>query len=85
METDLTTMDIVINVVVQLINIAIFFFVFIKLAGKPLAAMIEKRAKQQKKLENADAEYEKLIANAKKRKDSLMAEAKAHKSQLVEE
>ena len=47
--------------------------------------MIEKRIAQQKRLENADAEYEKLIADAKKRKENLMAEALAHKNQLVEE
>ena len=81
----LTQTDIIINIVVQVINIAIFFFLFIKFAGKPISSMIEKRIAQQKKLENADAEYEKLIADATKRKENLMAEALAHKTQLVEE
>ena len=85
MGENLTQTDIVVNVLFQLLNIAIFFFFFIKFAGKYISKTIEERVAKEKKLADADKEYESMIADAVMRRDTLMNEALVHKSQLVDE
>lgn len=82
---EVSQMDIILNVVVQLINIGIFFFFFIKFAGSAISKAIQERTEKEKKLANADAEYAQLIADAQAQKKALLDDALAHKNSLVAE
>lgn len=85
MEHTASTFDIIINILFQLLNIALFFFLFIKFAGKALTDALDKKIAQEKKLAAADKEYALLIAKAQEEKQQMMEDALAHKKQLVTE
>lgn len=53
--------DVIINIVVQLFNIALFFFLVIKFMAKPIATAIEARIEKEKKLARADETYKEMI------------------------
>lgn len=78
-------MDIIINVLVQIVNIAIFFWVVIHFAGKYIAKEVETKIEKEKKLADADAEYMRLMTDAEEQKQILLDEALEHKSRLVAE
>lgn len=71
--------------VVQIINVAILFYIFKKLFGDTLIEEIAKRREMTLKLEQADKEYALLIAEANAKKDAILTEALAHKKSLVAE
>jgi F0F1-type ATP synthase membrane subunit b/b' len=77
MEHTASTSDIILNVVIQVINIAIFFFLFIRFVGKPITKALVEKIEKEKKLA-----YNTRITEASKLADSIVAEAHAHKSQL---
>lgn len=85
MEHELSHTDIIINVVIQILNIAIFFFFFIKFAWNTISKAIQDKIDKEKKLANADAEYTRLIADAEQHKKLLLDEALAHKNQIIAE
>ena len=82
---EVSSSDILINVLVQLLNVGIFFFFFIKFAGNALTKAIQSKIEKEKVLANADVEYERLIADAHEQKRVLLDEALAHKNQIVAE
>ena len=82
---EVSSSDILINVLVQLLNVGIFFFFFIKFAGNALTKAIQSKIEKEKILANADVEYERLIADAHEQKRVLLDEALAHKNQIVAE
>ena len=82
---EVSSSDILINVLVQLLNVGIFFFFFIKFAGNALTKAIQSKIEKEKLLANADVEYERLIADAHEQKRVLLDEALAHKNQIVAE
>ncbi len=71
--------------VVQIINVAILFFLFKKLFWDTLIEEISKRRAMTTKLEQADKEYASLIAEATEKKEQILDEALAHKKKLVTE
>ena len=77
--------DIIINVAVQLLNIGIFFFFFVKFAGNAISKAIQEKIDKEKKLANADAEYARLISDAESKKKEILDDALAHKNQIVAE
>lgn len=85
MEHTVSQTDVIINVVFQMLNIAIFFFFFIKFAGNAISKSIQDKIDKEKKLADADAEYARLIADAQEQKKVLLDEALTHKNQLVAE
>ena len=85
MEHELSQTDIIINVVIQILNIAVFFFFFVKFAGNAISKAIQDKIDKEKKLADADSEYIRLIADAEQHKKSLLDEALAHKNQIVAE
>lgn len=82
---DLSQKDIIINVAVQILNIGIFFFFFIKFAGNAISKAIQTKIDKEKKLIAADEEYARLMAGAEQQKKSLLDDALAHKNQIVAE
>lgn len=85
MEHEVSQTDIIINIAVQLLNIGIFFFFFIKFAGNAISKQIQSRIEKEKKLAQADEEYVRLIADAELKKKEILDEALTHKNQIVGE
>ena len=85
MEHEVSQTDIIINIVIQIINIAIFFFFFVKFAGNAISKSIQEKIDKEKKLADADAEYARLIADAENQKKALLDEALVHKNRIVAE
>ena len=85
MEHTVSQTDVIINVIFQILNIAIFFFFFVKFAGNAISKSIQDKIDKEKKLADADAEYARLIADAQNQKKVLLDEALTHKNQLVAE
>jgi F0F1-type ATP synthase membrane subunit b/b' len=85
MEHELSQSDIIINIVVQIVNIALFFFLFIKFAGNAISKALDEKIQKEKKLADADNEYTRLMAEAQFNKERLLEEALFHKQQLISE
>lgn len=85
MEHSVSLADTLINIAVQVVNVWLFFFLFIKLAGKSLTDALDKKIIQEQRLADADKEYEMLITKAREEKEEIIAAAVAHKKQLVTE
>jgi len=83
MEHEVSQIDIIINVAIQLLNIALFFLLFIKFAGNAISHALDEKIKKEKKLADADNEYARLMNDAQSHKERLLDEALAHKKQLV--
>jgi len=64
-ETAVSTTTVVINVLVQLVNLAIFFFAFKYFLGDKVTSALKEREHLMKKLKNAEQEYNKIIEDAK--------------------
>ena len=85
MEHEVSQTDIIINIAVQLLNIGIFFFFFIKFAGNAISKQIQSRIEKEKKLAQADEEYVSLFGDAELKKKEILDEALTHKNQIVAE
>lgn len=85
MDHTVSLTDTLINIVFQWVNIAIFFFLFIKFAGKNLTDAIAYKIEKEKRLADADNEYLRLIAEAELKKEQLIEEALSHKKQILSE
>jgi len=80
-----TSNQILINVLIQVVNLVIFFLLFRYLIGNKITQAIQDRRAMMKKLKNADSEYQHIIADANKESHKIVAEAGEHKRRLIEE
>ena len=65
MEGQTSTTTVVINVLMQIVNLFIFFFAFKYFLGDKVTKSLEEREHLMKKLKNAEHEYNKIIDDAK--------------------
>jgi F0F1-type ATP synthase membrane subunit b/b' len=70
---------------VQIIHIAILFWIFRKVIGDSLTTALLERKIQKAKLDNADAEYAKILAEAKLQSESTMKEGLIRKEEIIAE
>lgn len=80
-----TNTDIIINIVVQIVNLSIFFFIFYKFLAWPIIDAVEKRKAMLDQLKNADEILEKKLKEAEEKKSALIEEWLAHKNKIIEE
>lgn len=85
MEHELSQTDIIINIAIQLANIVLFFFFFIKFAGNAISRALDEKIIKEKKLADADKEYASLIESAQAEKEKILADALHHKRNIVAE
>lgn len=83
MEHQVSTWHVILNVAIQVLNIVLFFFLFIKFVGKPITKMLVERIEQEKKLAAAEEAYNARIADAEKQAEAMVAEAQAHKNNII--
>ncbi|MDP2670593.1 MAG: hypothetical protein Q8O99_06935 [bacterium] len=80
-----TTQDILLNVGIQVVNLGLFFFIFIKFFGKRLSEQVMQRKELLQKAEQADVLYEAKMQQAKMDVQQLLAEANKHKQQVIDQ
>jgi len=85
MHHEVTTWQIILNVLIQVINILIFFWVFKYFFADAIVNAIEERRKLINKLKNAEQEYKMMIEKAEGEKKQIIEEALQHKNQIIEE
>lgn len=85
MEHSVTTTDIIINLVIQVWQIAIFFGIFIYFIGGKIADAVITRQEKERKLAKADEEYQKIVLNANNKAEAIISDAMNHKKNLLEQ
>jgi F-type H+-transporting ATPase subunit b len=70
---------------VQLLHIAILFWIFKKYISVPLTELLLERRNNLDKIANADADYAKSLAEAKAKADVIVQEGLKHKQSIIEE
>ena len=85
MEHEVTTNTILRNVVVQAINLIIFFLLFKYLLGWKIVSALQQRAALVKKLQHADQEYQTIVANAQASAHEIIQEAQITKKTMIDE
>ncbi|PJA49050.1 MAG: hypothetical protein CO170_00685 [candidate division SR1 bacterium CG_4_9_14_3_um_filter_40_9] len=80
-----STTTVVINVLVQILNLAIFFFAFKYFLGDTITSALEEREHLMKKLKGAEHEYNKIIEDAKIKGDSMISEVVEKQKIIVKE
>ena len=78
-----TNIDIIINVWVQIINLAIFFFIFYKFLAGPIIEAVEERKKILEQFKNAEEILEKKKQEAEEEKKKLIQEGLDHKNKIL--
>ena len=85
MQHEVSTLHIIVNVIVQIFNLVIFFLVFKYFFADQILEAIENRKKMLEKIKKAEDEYEKIIEKAEEEKNNILREAERHKKQILEE
>lgn len=80
-----TTQDILLNVGIQVVNLGLFFFIFIKFFGKRLSEQVTQRKELLQKAEQADVLYAAKMQQADTDVQQLLAEANKHKQQVIDQ
>ncbi len=80
-----STQTILFNVLAQVINIAIFLFIFVKFFGGKIKKQLDEREHDIATIANAKVEYADIMAKAQTQVDQLIVEGKAHKEKLLQE
>lgn len=74
---------VLINVLVQIVNLAIFFFIFKKFFAWPIIETVEKRKKMLDQFKNADDILQKKLTEAEEEKHKLIQEGIEHKNKII--
>lgn len=82
---DPSTQTILLNVWAQLINIAIFLFIFVKFFGSKIKQQLLQRHADIQQIEHAKQEYNNIIAKAQTEVDAMINQGKQHKEKLLQE
>lgn len=80
-----STGQILLNIGVQVLNLVLFFWLFVHFVGKKVVQAYEERKALLHKLANADDMYQEKLAEAQKEVDSLLVEATKQKQQIIAE
>jgi len=76
--------NVVINILVQIVNLVIFFFIF-KTFAWPIINAVEKRKKMLEQFKNADKILQKKLAEAEDKKQKIIQDGIEHKNRLIQE
>lgn len=85
MEESISSGTVLINVLIQIANLAVFFLLFKFLLGDKISKGLEEREKLIRKLKSADIEYQKILSKAKDEAEDIIAHAKKHSEAILYE
>jgi len=80
-----TTIDILINVLVQGINIVIFFMLLKYFLAEPISKEVAKRRELLDKIKNAEERYQQILKEAEEKKSQILKQALEHKEKILQE
>lgn len=75
----------IINLSIQLVQIWIFFGIFVYIYGSKISSVIHQRKIKEHKLANAEIEYDRMIDEAQQESQKILKEALQHKQHIIEE
>ena len=75
MEEQISTSTVVINILIQIANLVIFFLVFKYFLGDKITKTLEERERLIKKLKDAEFEYNAILTQANAKKELILADA----------
>ena len=78
-------MGVIINVLIQIVNLVIFFFIFKQFFAWPIVEAVEKRKKMLEQFKNADDILQKKLDESEKQKQKLIQEGVEHKNKIIQE
>lgn len=84
MEHTAETSDIILNVVIQIINLAIFFWVFVKFFGAKIVVALQEREENLKKLQDADAVYNQKLEEIEQHRREVLADVQVQKQHVLD-
>lgn len=82
MEEHISTTTIIINVLIQVANLVIFFLLFKYFLWDKITQSLEEREQLIKKLKNAESEYNAIIQQAEAEKELILADS-LHKQKTI--
>ena len=82
MEEQISTTTIIINVLIQVANLVIFFLLFKYFLWDRITESLEERELLIKKLKNAESEYNAIIQQAEAKKELILADS-LHKQKTI--
>lgn len=85
MEEQISTTTVVINILIQVANLVIFFLVFKYFLWDKIASTLEEREHLVKKLKNAEFEYNSILQQAEAKKDIIFADALQKQKAILQE
>lgn len=85
MQFENETIQIVVNVLIQAVNLLIIFFIFKYFFAWKIIQSMEERKQLLEKIKNAKEEYDKKIKEAKEESEKIIDEAKEHKNKILQE
>lgn len=85
MEAPLSPTNVIFNVLVQVINLVIFFLLFKYFLGDKVSKWLKDRKILIEKLKNADQEYKNIIESAETKSKEILLDAKKHSEAILEE
>lgn len=85
MEEQISTTTVVINILIQVANLVIFFLVFKYFLWDKIASTLEEREHLIKKLKNAEFEYNAILQQAEAKKDIIFADALQKQKAILQE
>ena len=85
MEEQLSASTVLLNVGIQILNLAIFFLLFKFLLGDTVAKGLEERETLLKKIKNAESEYHDILQQAEVQKEIIMADALEKQKSILKE
>ena len=77
--------NVIVNVVVQIFNLIIFFVVFKTFFAWPIVEAVEKRKKMLEQLKNSEEILKKKVKEAEAEKDRLIQEWMEHKNKIIQQ
>jgi F0F1-type ATP synthase membrane subunit b/b' len=85
MEEQISTTTVIINILIQVANLVIFFLIFKYFLGNKIAQTLEERECLIKKLKNAEFEYNAILEQAEAKKNSIFADALQKQKSIIQE
>lgn len=74
-----------VNLLIQIIQIWVFFGVFVYVFGNKISTAVYARKSKEQKLAHAEIEYARMIDEAQQKSDAILKEALQHKNHIIDE
>ena len=85
MEWHVSNWWVLLNIIVQIINLVVFFLIFRKLFASKIVEAFQQREVLLAKIKNAEAEYQQILSDAHSQARDIIEDAVNHKKLIITE